>query len=876
MENNKIMGNDNFETIRQKVYLAALLHDIGKFYQRADNNNTKDSRILSEQTKNLESVYCPKFKGKYSHKHVLWTAQFFEDFDKTFKDLSYQDDTQISVFRLATAHHRPDENSLYEKLIQKADWYSSGVDRNKDEYSINDGLLENDWEAYKKKRLLSIFEGIGSNGIEYNYLCPVSALNLTNTFFPKKTSEFSLPPDYNGLWNDFIKEFSQINTNNYKVFSETTLNLLYKYTVTIPSSTIHLPDVSLFDHLKTTASFAVCLLDYLNDKKIETIKSGELKSENPFVLIGGDLSGIQDFIYDIISKNAAKNLKGRSFYIKLLTDSITQKILSKLNLFKANLIYDAGGNFYILAPNTEETLTNLKNLEVLFTEELFKAHGTTIFLSLDYTCFGEKELLDGDIADVWEKLQYKIDKKKQQRYKDKIIKSFDEFFTPIDIGGKQQRDSITGEEITDKEKESDQLVYIDDKKDLAIKSVTYKQIELGKQLKKSDLWVKSDEQLSYWGDEKEINPANLGVYYYFISKDDLNKYAKELKSSADKVEIISVNDSGSNTDGEIEFLQSLKGMNNIYGFDFYGGNTFPAYEADETDESGNIHKTGEPKTFDKLCGSADFKRLGVLKMDVDNLGQLFANGFKGKKRTFSRLLALSRNLDYFFKGYINTIWKQDKYRNETIILYSGGDDLFIVGKWDKALSIAQEIHKLFSDFTCHNQSLSISGGMAVVGAKYPILKGADQATESEHIAKNYKNREHEKNAFCLLEHPLNWKIEYSVVEELKNKIIDYIGKNQGLPKAFIGNIHKFATNRKLQIDKGRNESWQWQMAYSLARMAKRIKDSEIRGFIDQIKTDVFADTWHGKSHNFKYHMLDLINVASRWAELENRSKTEDI
>lgn len=62
---------------RDTVYLAALLHDIGKFWQRADPDGAQRSKILSPEVKELESTLCPQYKGVYSHKHVLWTAQFF-------------------------------------------------------------------------------------------------------------------------------------------------------------------------------------------------------------------------------------------------------------------------------------------------------------------------------------------------------------------------------------------------------------------------------------------------------------------------------------------------------------------------------------------------------------------------------------------------------------------------------------------------------------------------------------------------------------------------------------------------------------------------------------------------------------------------------
>lgn len=57
---------------RDAIILGALLHDIGKFMQRAEIP-------LGQQSKNMESSICPVYKGIYSRKHVLWTNEFFEE-----------------------------------------------------------------------------------------------------------------------------------------------------------------------------------------------------------------------------------------------------------------------------------------------------------------------------------------------------------------------------------------------------------------------------------------------------------------------------------------------------------------------------------------------------------------------------------------------------------------------------------------------------------------------------------------------------------------------------------------------------------------------------------------------------------------------------
>ena len=148
-------------TNREKIYLAALLHDIGKFYQRADAGSVKNSMFLKDYCKE-ESTFCPLHDGFYSHKHVLWTAQFIDDYSAVFKNLA---DSEIdnrankdNLVNLAACHHLGKEQlSDLGRIIKEADCLSSGMDR---DHAFNDVQDEQNWDSFKKKRMTSILQTI--------------------------------------------------------------------------------------------------------------------------------------------------------------------------------------------------------------------------------------------------------------------------------------------------------------------------------------------------------------------------------------------------------------------------------------------------------------------------------------------------------------------------------------------------------------------------------------------------------------------------------------------------------------------------------------------------------------------------------------------
>ena len=88
-------------------------------------------------------------------------------------------------------------------------------------------------------------------------------------------------------------------------------------------------------------------------------------------------------------------------------------------------------------------------------------------------------------------------------------------------------------------------------------------------------------------------------------------------------------------------------------------------------------------------------------------------------KSFAAYSTLSFLLDYFFSGYLNTIRNSADFKNDVNIIYSGGDDVFAVGRWDKLISFAHKIRLEFERFV-GRPDISISGGIAIVGEKFPI------------------------------------------------------------------------------------------------------------------------------------------------------------
>lgn len=159
----------------------------------------------------------------------------------------------------------------------------------------------------------------------------------------------------------------------------------------VPSSTAtdEPSDVSLYDHVKLTAAYAVCMYRYFAAHSITDYrthcylpKAREMRREQMFLLVSCDISGIQQFIYTVPSKGALKSLRGRSFYLDLMLEHIADEILTACGISRAALIYAGGGHFYMLLPNIEDTVQTLREAERTLNRWFLENFGTRLFAAL--------------------------------------------------------------------------------------------------------------------------------------------------------------------------------------------------------------------------------------------------------------------------------------------------------------------------------------------------------------------------------------------------------------------------------------------------------------------------------------------------------------
>ena len=681
------------------VAYGALLHDIGKFYQR-----TYEKSDLSRRE--LETTRYHKNGNYYSHLHSGYTSRFLNKYLEMNNEFE----------KLTSEHHHIDESEHFLNIIKKADQIASAIDR-QDE--LKDNEAENKKGSFITARLYSVLSevhfGKEKNDNSIFSLSTRDQMNIPDANFVHKSLKESVD-EYKILFDEFADEIEKniylkkrVNFIAYNYM----YNLLNKYLVTVPASTYGgvKSAVSLFDHLKISSAIASCLYD-------KTCYDQEM-----FYMLEIDVSGIQSFIYQVVEGSGtkpglSKALRGRSILVGLITNAISYAFLNEFGLTVSNILFNTGGGSMILLPYNQSIEKRVMDLSKKIRKSLFDFFQTDITFVNAMLPVNKKEL-ETFQTDKAIELKSLLGRNKMRKYQD-IIDDADFFFDKIDFNSKCN--------TCGRVSKSEQCFIC-------------KMVE-----KISQIYTKNE---------------SFGIVYDFNKTIDI-KNIETLDLGF--VRLLFINDKSYLIDDEISWY--VDSINN-FGF----GNEIMTANDVPLDKDSNTILSFE-KILKLTPEEYGDKKLAILKMDVDNLGGIFAFGLKASdeprvQRSISKYVTMSRLMEFFFGHEIKNICREvslkiseniDDIKNGTMfyINYAGGDDLVIIGSAYSIVELALEIHKRFTEFT-NNKNITISGGINFQNDKKPIRFGVQMAEEALSMSKDG-----DKNAITLL----NTTVPFVEFEEL--------------------------------------------------------------------------------------------------------------
>ena len=844
--------------------LAGLLHDIGKFALRAGEGATR--------------TWDAEGKRDYRYKHALLTADFVE------RVVPAPWKTEVKL--LAGNHHRPQREDDW--IVTLADHLSAG--------ERADAIDDEESRTVHPQQLLSIFSSVSAEDQRAKdaYL-PLSELRLEEKALfpgnPLPTSD-KVWQAYRGLWDSFTEKAAKLRdahagSGNLPVYVENLLLLCQSALWCVPSAYYRSrPDISLYDHSRMTAALAALLGDGDMDAALirRLADKPDNSAEKTALLVGGDLSGVQDFLYTITARGAASALRGRSFYLQLVTEAAARYLLRRLDLPVTNLIYSGGGNFYLLARRTDGERLLAAQQEI--SRLLLQHHRGELYLAVAQEPLHARDFFDGGIGDAWRRLTERFQQAKRRRFSE-LPSELAWLFAPKGDGGNQDGQCmVCGAEHPQTQRDPD-AVTADAPQGVRKCLACFSYEALGDQLRSARYLTLTQIEPApadlaappgAWADVL----AGLGME---AALSDVYKPESLPPDSPSVMLALS--------DAALDVLQPAANcavgrrlLVNVTPILTAGDINRLRYKVSAED----LPRAGKVKPFGALAAeSKGIERLGVLRMDVDDLGRLFGEGLN-KRATLSRVASLSFAVSLYFEGWVGELAakRNGEGPDKLYSIYSGGDDLFFVGAWDEIVELAREVRADLTRYAAHHPGIHASAGIALAGGKYPLYQAAHDAGRAEDAAKSLVwwegDVERRKNAVCFLGKALPWPrfgldaceghmhSAHGLVHLLTAQTAGSDGEGNGAGNALIRRLSslytQYAAEEEARRKAGRDVNWSgrpqalwgpwmWRAVYTLSRL----KHPDAPSLRQQLQEDEFRS-------------MEWIGLAARWAELMVRARAK--
>ncbi|MCG3200104.1 MAG: hypothetical protein GHCLOJNM_04634 [bacterium] len=777
----------------EHITLAALLHDIGKVMQRAEVP-------VSDQTESLMASAGPTRDGHSSHYHVKWTSQFFEDH---LGDCGLLIPVSLdeSASYLAFRHHNP--ATPLEYIVSEADRLSSGMDR---------GESHNERDSHKRRRLVPLQVLLSREQSPISPYPQVPLCELTSrdaSCFPRRdfTVDQSLVPDYRRIWKRFLEDWDSFRTSGLEA-TLARLDALYeRHFWCVPASSVdEIPDTSLYGHSRTVAAIAGAL--YLYHRELDNLETGTIRDRTipKFRLVAGDLAGIQSYIFAISHAGGgkvAKRLRARSFSLGCLTQVLALQIVREVGLPYLNIILSAGGKFHLLLPNTPTTKTILEHREALCQRWLREEFQGLVSLNLASVEMSGQDFASKRVGEKFTELAGELLRKKHQPLggilKNKEGWVENDFLLPSAI---HKNESPTGyydvEGPLDEEALGSQLsrakclaIYDSKRGEHKVFDWSFSIAEHANRLPPAAAYLISFER----GAEVDYHEPMVPVRYeYRASHVPLYRRGKH-----PKLDEIAARMSAADTEDSLQ--------------------------------------EGQVLPFNAIAKTATGRdSIAYLKADVDNLGFLFRRGLDWNDVgwTLSKMATFSRSLEFFFSGRVHNILREPAFEM-IYTVYSGGDDVLLVGPWDAIHEFARRLREEWSAFTAANPHLTLSVGIALARPMTPVWAAADSAETALEHAKTQP-----KDQLCSFGHLIRWAQVPHVFAEIE-KVSTWLN-SKTVSTAFVRSLLYYADLAAQYRTQGRVEGLRYLplLSYNLSRNLRGETASEVRRWAEALK-DVEGD-----------------------------------
>jgi len=546
---------------------------------------------------------------------------------------------------------------------------------------------------------------------------------------------------------------------------------------------------SLHDQLKIL--LATSFNDYGAEKHAD--------QDNEFQLLLGDVSGIQSYLLSIAHIGAgsvAKQLRARSFYLSQMPKLAAQYIVDELGLTTRHILMVTGGVFLVCIRKQDD----ISVIRQRMNEMLYEQHHGMLQLHLATQSISNTQC--DSIAATLSELHASIRESKM---------------TPL--FNVLQRDGAwrNEQESTWLHTRAAGAYCVSCKKHPVLHNLEElclhcaRDVEIGRKLPTSI----GMQIIAHSSNAGARNKQGILLW---------ERYEIKLIQKLDEIAIESVLLEAWNNK---EQLESFSSASNGWVSTVYVSNYVPRTNG------------ATIATFEEIAAqSKGDKLLGVYKADLDHLGSLLSFGLRNDQQTYqlAEYINASRTLEKFIGEQLTSIIVRNYPHLYTV--FSGGDDLFLIGPWSDMLQFSIDMKRSFDAFTDHNPEVTISAAVVIASCKTPLSVLAEQAEDMLAKAKDtpspIRSSEHGRNQLCLNGTLVEWN-DAPIIHEQMQRWTSWEQSGQASHQ-FFRKLVEFSLMKQSYHQHNKIEGLRYQALFNyMINRLERNKYNELMAWAEQLQ-----------------------------------------
>jgi CRISPR-associated protein Csm1 len=185
-------------------------------------------------------------------------------------------------------------------------------------------------------------------------------------------------------------------------------------------------------------------------------------------------------------------------------------------------------------------------------------------------------------------------------------------------------------------------------------------------------------------------------------------------------------------------------------------------------------------------------------------------------------------LENFFSGWLQTELRERFPYLYTV--YSGGDDLLIIGPWDHVIDFAAALNREFNRYVCGNPNITLSAGIALANPHTPVFSATRQA---DHLLEESKNAG--RNRLTVFGATMEWGQVPAILGQAR-QLAEWM-RGGVVPVSFGHRLLRYSTFHRRYKETHDSEYLRFlpMLKYDIARNLSRPAQREVRLWAETLK-----------------------------------------